>query len=220
MYLQLYVESARRVQDLVTPLDSAALDMLTPACPDWSIHDVLAHLAGAATSFGTDSFAGVGTDPWTAEHVESRRDATVAELLAERWACIPKLEHVPADSGVWMPVVHDALTHEADIRSAIGAPALPSDALAAAFPLMEAVLPMKLGQLGTITLELDGQPRTFGDGEPALVVQAPLFEFWRGAFGRRSDRQMRSWVIAGDAAAFAKALPVFGPRSTDLLEPA
>lgn len=119
-----------------------------------------------------------------------------------------------------MPVVHDALTHEADIRSAIGAPALPSDALAAAFPLMEAVLPMKLGQLGTITLELDGQPRTFGDGEPALVVQAPLFEFWRGAFGRRSDRQMRSWVIAGDAAAFAKALPVFGPRSTDLLEPA
>jgi uncharacterized protein (TIGR03083 family) len=220
MYYQLYVDSARRVQDLVTPLDAAALDTLTPACPAWSVRDVLAHLAGAATSFGTPSFAGVGTDAWTAEHVEGRRDATVAELVAERWDCIPKLEQLPADSGLWMPVVHDALTHEADIRGAIGAPALPADALAAAFPLMEAVLPMKLGQLGTITLELDGQPRTFGDGEPVLTMRAPLFEFWRGAFGRRSNRQMRSWVVDGDAIAFANALPVFGPRSDDLIEAA
>jgi len=219
MYHQLYVDSARRVQDLVTPLDSAALDALTPACPAWSVHDVLAHLAGAATSFGTDSFAGVGTDAWTAEHVESRRDATVAELVAERWACIPKLEKVPADHGVWMPVVHDALTHEADIRGAIGAPGLPADALAGAFPLMEAVLPSKIGKLGTTTLDLDGRPRTFGDGEPDLVVRTSMFEFWRGAFGRRSDRQMRSWVESGDAAAFAQTLPVFGPRATDLIEP-
>ena len=220
MFYQLYVESERRVEDLIAPLDPAALDRLTPACPDWSVRDVLAHLAGAAASFGTDSFAGVGTDPWTAEHVESRRDVAVADLLAERRACTPKLEQVRADDGVWLPVVHDALTHEADIRSAIGAPGLPSDALAAAFPLIEAVLPMKLAQLGTITLELDGQPRTFGEGEPALVVQAPLFEFWRGAFGRRSDRQMRSWVVAGDAEAFAQNLPVFPARNTDLLEPA
>lgn len=220
MYSQLYVDSVRRVQELVTPLDSAALNALTPACPAWSVRDVLAHLAGSASSFGTDSFAGIGTEDWTAEHVESRRDVPVAELLAERWACIPKLEQVPSGSRVWLPVVHDALTHEADIRSAIGAPGLPADALAAAFPLLDATLQKRLGRLGAITLELDGRPRTLGDGEPALVVQAPLFEFWRGAFGRRSDRQMRSWVRTGDAAAFAQALPAFGPRTTDLLEAA
>jgi uncharacterized protein (TIGR03083 family) len=220
MYYQLYVESQRRVQELVTPLDSAALDKPTPACPDWSVHDVLAHLAGAAASFGTDSFAGVGTDPWTAEHIENRRDAAVADLLAERWACTPKLEHVPADHRVWLPVVHDALTHEADIRGAIGAPGLPADALAAAFPLVEPALGMKFAAFGPTTVELDGQPRDFGEGEPVLVVRTSMFEFWRGAFGRRSDRQMRSWVAAGDAAAFARVLPVFGPRDTDLLEAA
>jgi uncharacterized protein (TIGR03083 family) len=220
MYYQLYVDSERRIEDLVTPLDPGSLDKHTPACPDWSVRDVLAHLAGAAASFGTPSFAGVGTDAWAGEHVESRRDASAADLVAERWSYTPKLEQVAPDDRVWLPVVHDALTHEADIRSAIGAPGLPADALAAAFPLIEAVLPMKFSRLGTTTLELDGQPRTFGDGEPALVVQAPLFEFWRGAFGRRSDRQMRSWVLAGDAAAFARTLPTFGPRTTDLLEPA
>ncbi|MEO6502598.1 MAG: maleylpyruvate isomerase family mycothiol-dependent enzyme [Jatrophihabitantaceae bacterium] len=220
MYYQLYVESQRRVQDLVTPLDAAALDKPTPACPAWSVRDVLAHLSGAADSFGTASFAGVGTDPWTAEHVESRRDVPVADLLAERWACTPKLEHVPADHQVWLPVVHDALTHEADIRGAIGAPGLPADALAAAFPLIEAVLPMKLAMLGAVTLDLDGQPRTFGSGDPALMVRTSMFEIWRGFFGRRSDQQMRSWVTAGDAAAFARALPFFPARETDLLEPA
>lgn len=219
MYYQLYVESQRRVQELVTPLDSAALDKLTPACPDWSVRDVLAHLAGAAASFGTDSFSGVGTDPWTAEHVESRRDAPVADLLAERWACTPKLENVPADHRVWLPVVHDALNHEADIRGAIGAPGLPADALASAFGLVEAVLPMKFAELGATTVELDGQPRSFGEGEPALVVRTSMFDFWRGAFGRRSEHQMRSWVVAGDAEAFARTLPVFRARETDLLEP-
>ncbi len=220
MYYQLYVDSQRRVQDLVTPLDSAALDTLTPACPAWSVRDVLAHLAGGIASFGADSFAGVGTDPWTAEHVESRRNVPVPDLLAERWACTPKLEHIPADHRLWLPVVHDALSHEVDIRGAIGAPGLPADALAAAFPLIEGVLGKKLAKLGAVTVELDGQPRGFGEGEPALVVRTSMFELWRGYFGRRSDQQMRSWVVAGDAGAFARTLPVFPARETDLLEQA
>jgi uncharacterized protein (TIGR03083 family) len=221
MYYQLYVDSARRVADLVTPLDDAALQTPVPACPDWTVRDVLAHLAGSAASFGTPSFAGVGTDPWTAEHVASRRDATVAQLVAERAACAPRLEQIAPDNyRAWLPVVHDALTHEADIRGAIGAPGLPADALAAAFPLLEKVLPTRLRQLGTMTLELDGQPRTLGEGTPVLVVRTSLFDFWRGAYGRRSDRQMRSWVVAGDDAGFAQTLPLFGPRTTDLVEPA
>jgi uncharacterized protein (TIGR03083 family) len=220
MYYQLYVDSERRVAELVTPLDSAALDTITPACPGWSVRDVLAHLAGGAASVGTPSFAGVGTDSWTAEHVRSRRGASVADLIAERRNCAAALEQVPPGDRMWLPVVHDALSHEADIRGAIGAPGVPADAVAAAFPLVEAVLPRRLGRLGAVTLELDGQPRSFGEGEPGLTVRAPLFEFWRGAFGRRSDRQLRSWVVGGDAAAFARALPVFPARSDDLLEAA
>ena len=219
MYYQLYLESERRVEDLVGALDPAALDVLTPACPDWSVRDVLAHLAGAAASFGTPTFAGVGTDPWTAEHVESRRNASAADLVAERSSHAAKLEQVAPDDRVWLPVVHDALSHEADIRGAVGAPGLPADALAAAFALLEPVLRSRFRTLGTTVLELDGQPRTFGDGEPVLVVRTSLFEFWRGVFGRRSDRQLRSWVSAGDAAAFAQVLPLFPARPTDLLEP-
>jgi uncharacterized protein (TIGR03083 family) len=219
MYHQLYTESERRVADLVGALDPAALDVPTPACPAWTVRDVLAHLAGGAASFGTESYAGIGTDAWAAEHVESRRGVPVADLLAERRACSAKLEQLAPDHRAWLPVVHDALNHEADIRSALGVPGLPSDAPAAAFGLLEPALRSKFRTIGTTALELDGQPRTFGDGEPVLVVRAGLFEFWRGVFGRRSDRQLRSWVLSGNAEAFAKVLPVFPARDTDLVEP-
>ncbi len=221
MYYQLYVDSAHRVADLVAPLDAAALQTRTPACPDWTVHDVLAHLAGGAASFGTPSYAGIGSDGWANEHVESRQGVPVADLIAEREACAVKLsELAPDDFRGWLPVVHDALIHEADIRGTIGAPQLPADALAGAFPLLAAVLPMRLRALGPMTLELDGQPRSWGDGPPGLVVSATMFEFWRGMFGRRSKQQLRSWVVTGDAEAFAATLPTFGPRTTDLFEPA
>jgi uncharacterized protein (TIGR03083 family) len=220
MYHQLYLESQRRVVDLVGALDPASLEVLTPACPAWTVRDVLAHLAGGLASFGTESYAGVGTDAWAAEHVERRRDVPVADLLAEWQGCSVKLEGLPADHRAWLPAVHDALSHEADIRGALGAPGLPADALAAAFPLLQPVLRSRFRKLGPVTVELDGQPQAFGDGEPVLMAQAPLFEFWRGAFGRRSDRQLRSWVLFGDAEAFATVLPMFPARDTDLVEPA
>ncbi|HEX8093931.1 maleylpyruvate isomerase family mycothiol-dependent enzyme [Jatrophihabitans sp.] len=218
MYYQLYVESARRVEELVTPLDDATLDTRTPACPEWTVREMLAHLAGGAASFGTPSYVGLGTDPWAAEHVESRRGASLADLLTERRVCTPKLEQLAPEDRRWLQVVHDALHHESDIRATIGAPRLPMDAVVAAFPLIDAVAPYKLAPVGTVTVELDGHASTYGEGEPDAVVRTSLFEFWRGVFGRRSDAQMRSWVVSGDAAAFARALPAFGPRTTDLVE--
>ena len=220
MYYQVYLESQRRVEDLVSALDAAALDVLTPACPAWTVRDVLAHLAGGAAAVGAGSAAGVGSDAGAAEHVESRRAVPVADLLAERRACSPRLQELPPDHRGWLPAVHDALSHEADIRGALGAPGLPGDALAAAFPLLEPVLRSKFRKLGATVVELDGQPRTYGEGEPVLAARASLFEFWRGVFGRRSDRQLHGWVLAGDAAAFAQTVPVFPPRDTDLVEPA
>jgi uncharacterized protein (TIGR03083 family) len=219
-YYQQYLDSARRVQELVTRLDDAILNRRTPACPDWTVRDILAHLAGAAASFGTESFAGVGTEPWTREHVETRRDVALAAVLAEREACTPRLLALAEDSPGWLPVVHDALTHEADIRGAVGAPQLPADVLAAAFPLIARTLPRQLGKLGNVEVVVDGQPHRLGDGEPELVVDTEMFEFWRGWFGRRSPAQLRSWVRTGDAQAFAEALPVFRARDTDLIESA
>jgi uncharacterized protein (TIGR03083 family) len=218
MYDQLYRESQRRVRDLVAPLQPAELALTVPACPLWSVHDVLAHLAGVSVSIADGSGAHPTSTEWTRGHVEARRDDTVEQMFAEWQRNTPAVTQLPISNPSWLPILHDALSHEADIRGAIGAPQLPGDVLAAAYPLLLNGLQRRLARFGTVRLDLDEQPVDVGPGAPDLVVQTSRFEFWRGAFGRRSPSQLRSWVRHGDAEAFAVTLPIFSARDTDLIE--
>ena len=52
----------------------------TPATPEWTVHDVLAHLVGVADDVLNGRLDGAATDPWTANQVDLRRKMTVAEL--------------------------------------------------------------------------------------------------------------------------------------------
>ncbi len=224
MYNQLYVDSQRRIADLVGPLSPDELTRLTPACPAWTVHDVLAHLAGEASFFTGESddpaecAAEPGSEPWTSAQVAARRDRPASALIAEWESRLPALVEIPLTSGSWFPMLHDALSHEADIRGAIGAPRIAPDVLAAAWPLLARAVERRLSPLGTVQLALDEQPMLIGSGDPDLVVEAGQYDFWRAFFGRRSVSQMRGWVRQGDAEAFAARLPVFTPRADDMVE--
>ncbi len=219
MYNQLYLDSHRRVVDLISPLSADELDRRTPACPLWSVHDVLAHLAGVSAAVAGEPGVGAVASPeWTQAQVEARRDRTAAELIAEWQRNAPAVNQIPVSSGSWQPLLHDALSHEADIRGAIGAPLLPADALAAAWPLIIESITQRLTPLGTVLLKLDEQQVVIGDGRPDVEVEATRFDFWRARYGRRSPSQIRGWVRSGDAARFAEQLPIFPARDTDLIE--
>jgi uncharacterized protein (TIGR03083 family) len=218
MYDQMYRESQARVHELVAPLTADELAVPVPACPLWSVHDVLAHLTGVSGSIADGSGANPASTEWTRGHVEARKGHSVGQLFDEWQTHTPAVTQLPITSLSWLPILHDTLSHEADIRGAIGAPQLPGDVLAAAYPLLLASLQRRLSKLGTVRLDLDEQPVDIGLGEPDLVVLASRFEFWRGAFGRRSAAQLESWVRRGDPVAFAIILPVFPSRDTDLVE--
>lgn len=219
MYNQLYLDSHRRVLDLVSPLSAEELSRATPACPLWSVRDVLAHLAGSSVAFAGGPNEGEPASPaWTREQVESRRARSVAELAAEWRQHAPEIAEIPVSSRSWLPILHDALSHEADIRGAIGAPRLPADALAAAWPLLTVPIQRRLAPLGSVLLRLDEQLIPIGETEPDMEVEATQFDFWRAWFGRRSRAQIRGWVRRGDPDRFAEQLPVFPPRATDLIE--
>src|SRR4051812_45409238 len=78
-----YVASADRVADLVRDLDASALAAPVPACPGWSVHDVVAHLAGVAADVNADRLEGAGGDEWSAAHVDARRGVAIGDVLAE-----------------------------------------------------------------------------------------------------------------------------------------
>ena len=219
MYNQLYLDSQRRVLDLVTPLSADELTRATPACPLWSVRDILAHLAGSSAAFAGGPNEGEPASPeWTQAQVEPRRGRSVAELAEEWLRHVPEIAEIPVSSRSWLPILHDLLSHEADIRGAIGAPRLPADALAAAWPLLNVPLQRRLAPLGGVLLKLDEQLIPIGASEPAIEVEATQFDFWRAWFGRRSPAQIRGWVRRGDSDRFAAQLPVFPARDTDLIE--
>ncbi|HEX4728586.1 MAG TPA: maleylpyruvate isomerase family mycothiol-dependent enzyme [Jatrophihabitans sp.] len=218
MYDQMYRDSQARVQQLLTRLTADELAVPVPACPLWTVQDVLAHLTGVSASIADGSGANPASTEWTRGHVEGRKGHTIEQLFGEWHANTGAVTQLPITSMSWLPILHDTLSHEADIRGAIGAPQLPGDVLAAAYPLLLASLQRRLSKFGTVRLELDEQPVDIGTGPADLVVLASRFEFWRGAFGRRSPTQMENWVRLGDPVAFAIILPIFGPRDTDLVE--
>jgi hypothetical protein len=65
-----------------------------PATPEWTVHDVLAHLAGVTQDAATGNMAGAPGDAWTAAQVARGASVSDGDLLA-LWA-----EHAPVLEGL------------------------------------------------------------------------------------------------------------------------
>ena len=90
-----YADARRRLRELLAGLDETALAAQVPACPAWTVRDVVAHVTGvAADAAGGTYFSGAADawsdirlaaarDVWTAGQVQSRRDRPVEALVAE-----------------------------------------------------------------------------------------------------------------------------------------
>ena len=106
---------------------------VAPATPDWTVHDLLAHLVGVTADIVSGNLDGVGTDAWAAAQVEARAATACDELLAEWNEHGPVVEEMAGQFGrAAGQLVSDATTHEHDVRGALGAPgARDSDAVAA-----------------------------------------------------------------------------------------
>jgi hypothetical protein len=61
-----YEGGRRRILELVADLDDRAVATPVPACPEWSVQDVVAHLTGVCADIMAGNVAGAATDPWTA----------------------------------------------------------------------------------------------------------------------------------------------------------
>jgi hypothetical protein len=71
----------QRVIDLVADLPPERAELRVPACPDWTVRDLLSHMVG----LGVDVVAGDEPDDhnetWTGRQVQTRRGHDVAALV-------------------------------------------------------------------------------------------------------------------------------------------
>ncbi len=201
-----------RITELTAGLGAEAAAIAVPACPGWTVHDVVAHLAGVVEDMAAGRVEGIATEAWTAAQVEAGRDRSLAELL-EAWragaATFAGLLDSAGRSG--HQAVFDAVTHEHDVRGALGRPgARDSDAVGIGVAFVAEALTRSAQAEGVaLRVELDGG-RAWGPDEPAVTLRGDAFEIMRAAAGRRSLDQLRALRWDGDPDAALTAF-TFGP---------
>jgi uncharacterized protein (TIGR03083 family) len=237
-----YADGRRRLVALVQGSEEAALAGRVPACPDWTVRDVVAHVTGIAADFVRGGyFAGsldawrddrlaAARDAWTAGQVGARRDRAVGELVAEWAGWAATLEAMlagavplPAGSPAWLPTapVGDLAVHLHDVRGALRAPGdRDAPVTVLGLRIYARWLGQRLERRGRPALRLRAGDREWveGAGPPAATLSAAPFELFRALSGRRSAGQVRSLAWDGDPALYLDVLAPYPMPPSPLRE--
>lgn len=211
-----YGACRERVTELVRDLTPEQAGVIVPACPGWTVHDTIAHLVGIVTDVNNGNLDGVGEDRWTEAQVVARRDATMAEMLAEWAEGSPQLEDgIRAFGGLMaQATVADAWNHEQDIRGALDAPGGRDPA--AELASLEGYIGLRAaGFAGLAPLRFVAGHHEFstGEGEPGATVTAEPFELARMICGRRTVEEMRAYRWDGDPEPYLAVLAERAPAN-------
>jgi uncharacterized protein (TIGR03083 family) len=214
-----YAETRARVGALVSGApDAAAIPV--PACPEWTVHDVVAHLVAVVEDVLGGRLTGIPTNEATAEQVARRAGRPVSDMVAEWNAIAPAFEAFLSSTPVW-PAAMDALSHEQDIRGAIGQPGardVPAIVLGTRRLVQGIPSPVAL------VVHLDGEDHRVGPETPdagdshSLELTTTTFEAFRFRLGRRSRAQLAALAWSGDPAPVLDHLTIFGPSPIDIIE--
>lgn len=119
-----YAALRARVIDLIRSQPANARDLPVAHCPAWTAGDLVAHMVGVNEDILAGRMEGVTTEAWTQVQVDRHRGDSLAHL-ADVWADTAAafdavLPMIPAP--VNSQLVLDAVTHEHDLRHALGFP--------------------------------------------------------------------------------------------------
>jgi uncharacterized protein (TIGR03083 family) len=205
-----YRTTRERVSGLLVELEPGDAQLAVPACPGWTVHDLVAHMTGVPDDALNGRLDGVATDPWTAAQVERGRAMSVPDLVT-RWG-----EQGPVFEGFPLPpeAVIDLTTHEQDLRGALDRPgARDSDELLWAFALAA-----DRATSGMPGLRIEAGGASYGPAEATAVLRGEPFEIFRALLGRRSADQLRGLDWEGGPPDDLGGLTRFGPAVADVLE--
>jgi len=189
-----YRAARERIMALVAT-DGVDPDMVVPATPEWSVHDVVAHLAGIARDAATGNMEGAPGNAWTAAQVERSRGVSIVDLVAQWELDAPLIEGFfsAAGEGLARAGVIDIHTHEADLLGALGRPV---------------VLPDEFLQWAGAALR----------EELRVVPPVSDLELVRARLGRRTETEVRAYDWPADPGVDLGWFFVFGCAETPLGE--
>lgn len=204
----LYAGVQHRITELVSALDEGtAASTKVPPCPDWSVKDLLGHLAGVCNDIVNGRLDGVATDEWTQRQVDERKDRSLAEVLDEWREFGPKAAEAVVPFGeAGVQLLADATAHEHDVRCALKSPGeRDGETIAVSLRWLTGQISAGGFEPAFTLLTPEGDEIVVGAGEPKGVLKAGRFDAYRALTGRRSEGQVASFDWDGDYKDFAGA---------------
>ncbi len=219
-----YADTRARIVDLVVAAGEDATATIVPACPAWTVHDTVAHVVGIAADLRYGRTEGLGSDAWTAAQVDARRDRSFAEVC-EEWADLAPFVADLAARDPWMVtrLVADLVTHEHDLRHALGGPG-ERDGAAVRLGLqrygpafVERAAEAGLAPVAVVAGDVRFEPAEVSS--IAVTLHGSPFEVLRALTGRRSGAQVArlDWR-GGDPTPYLALVSPYGSRTEDLPE--
>jgi uncharacterized protein (TIGR03083 family) len=219
-----------RLSELLAGVVNPA-EVAVPACPSWSVHDVLAHLVAVNEDVLAGKLTGPPSDEDTAAQVARRRGVPTPDVIEEWAEMAPPLEKLLTEVRVW-PGFLDVLAHEHDIRGAIGnTDGRDGDEMWAAGEYLvtnwrpPVQLVVSFGDSEHLvggakdSEDAEGADKTGDASEEAiLVLETTPFEAFRFRLGRRSRDQLSKLAWTGDPGPVLDTMTIFGPEPYDLVE--
>jgi uncharacterized protein (TIGR03083 family) len=200
-----YIELRARVVALLRSLPESAGDRVVPHCPAWTVRELAAHLLGVPDDIINGRMEGVASDTWTQAQVERHRGMTLMHIadafdgLATQFDAM--LPHFPAMARSQMTM--DAVTHEHDLRHAVGQPGARDSAAVSV-----AVAWLRKWVSG----------RNVPQSDSLHTAGLTEFDLLRCLTGRRSLSQAEGLGLPGDVLAAVQAGSPFRPPAQPVVE--
>ncbi len=123
-WAEVYRANVDAVTALAEGLSSEQLATRVPGTPEWTVREVLAHLAGSPADALSGRVDGAPGPEWTARHVGERSGRTTEELVSEIRAAVDGVV-ASLDGNDRPALVWNAAVHHADLHEALGQGAPP-----------------------------------------------------------------------------------------------
>ena len=211
---QAYSGAFARVSELVGGLDDEHLNRTVPACPEWTVKELVAHVTGVAADSLSANVTEMGKANWTQSQVDARKDQTLEDILGE-WAGITEQITAALDDlhpTLSSALIGDLVTHEHDLRNAVGnRDARDTDGVVISTGFYARYFGKRLkdARLPTLIVDTGEHQWTAGREEPAGKVAAPLFEMLRGLTGRRTTDEVKTFDWSVDAAPYIEVFSMY-----------
>lgn len=212
---EIYQEAKDRIAALVCDLGDAQLATTVAACPEWSVRDVVAHLAGVADDWGQGRLTSVPTDEQTAAQVARFDGRSIVDIVSAWGVAAAHLSHLATAEGL-EPPIGDVTAHEHDVRAALGRPAA-RDSAAVAYTSDRLLTALRPPVPLRVTVE-DAEYRSGPAVGSELHLCTTRFEVTRWRTGRRSHLQLVAMDWSDDPTPVLDHLCMFGPARCDIDE--